>query len=112
MEERKMTKNLNARQVIDIDHLTQVGFSAYVDHILTTPQGFQGGFRAATAAIVAHLDEEAHLAVPPLPPVHGTTRGYTLGCRCNFCRGANRIADKAYRTNRGNNRITSVTTLR
>ncbi len=59
-----MTKNQYAKAKININDLTQVGYSAYVDHLLMTPEDFQGGFHAATAAIVVHLNEEGHLKSP------------------------------------------------
>ena len=98
-----MPVNIN----IVTDDLPQIAFSAYVDAALWTAtphERLEAGSRAAAEIVTSRVRNRVQ-AAHERNAAHGTNAGYASGCRCQFCREAKRVYDRAWRSNNGNNRI-------
>ena len=96
---------------IETDDLPQIAFTAYVDAAIWTMnphQRLEAGSRAAAEEVTSAVRNRIHekwVMVEQRRAVHGTNSGYQTGCRCEFCRGAKQIYDRAYKFHNGNNSI-------
>ncbi len=98
---------------IETDDLAQVAFTAYVDAAQWTidpHERLEAGSRAAAEQVTNRVRERVHaerVIAERRRAVHGTNSGYQTGCRCEFCRGAKQLYDRAYRFHNGDNSIQS-----
>ena len=98
---------------IETDDLPQMAFTAYVDAALWTMnphQRLEAGSEAAAEVVTSTVRNRIHakrVVAERRRAVHGTNSGYQTGCRCEFCRGAKQIYDRAYKFHGGNNGIES-----
>ncbi len=94
---------------MDMEDLAQTAFSAYVDAVQDTwlrpHQRLEAGSRAAAIAVHGQIREEWKREATQRVAKHGTTSGYSTGCRCEFCQAARRAYENAFNHHKGNNAV-------
>ncbi len=100
---------------LDTEELGQLAFTAYVDAALWTVephQRLEAGSRAAAEVVARKVRDVVvyeRTKSERRRAVHGTNGGYHTGCRCQFCRDAKSVYERAYRFHKGANSIKKLT---